>query len=172
MRPGWGSPASRTAPWTGPAGLPQGSTSYYHPRKLGLIAAAERLAERLDADCATLKARTADLAAEGRLDEAADAVARDLVRHVEEDRDLLLARFEIALAGGREADLAPVAARLSASATEPVAFLLKLLSRGGAHAPPATALALLDGLAFQSVTGGAPPPTVERVRALLASLSG
>lgn len=153
------------------AGLPQGSSSYYFPKKLGLIeAAAEHLAVLLDEDCDETRRHFSELIAEGKNDAAIDYVARDLLKYADEARALLLARFEITLAGARNDELKDIAERLSESARRPIAFFLKLLSRDQAQGQIETCMGLLDGVTLLYVTGQGPKPTVDQIKKIFLSV--
>ena len=77
------------------AEIPQGSTTYYFPKKLDLLeSAARHLAELLDESCASVKLRFAELIADGKRDEAIERVASDLLDFSDNEKVLLLARLE------------------------------------------------------------------------------
>lgn len=153
------------------AGLPQGSTTYYFPRKGVLIAAAaERLSERLEEDSDQLRLAFAELIADGRRDEALGLVATALTECVEEERRLLLARTEFSLAAARDPSLAVMGTRLTKAAQAPIGFYLRLL--GAKHSQEAieTCLAVIDGMMLSYATGQGPAPTPERVAAVCAAI--
>ena len=82
------------------AGLPQGSTTYYFPKKTVLLrAAAGHLAHRLEEDCGALQINFAEVVARQGVDAAIDYVAQELTASADETRHLLLARIELTLAG-------------------------------------------------------------------------
>lgn len=153
------------------AGLPQGSTSYYYPKKIVLIAAAAKhLATLLDEECDGVRRQFADLIADGKRDEAIDFVAQDLLKFVDEGRVLLLARFEIALAGTRHSELKAIADRLSIAARQPIEFFLKLLQQDLSQDQAEVCMGLLDGLALLHVTGQGPKPTVDQIKRIFLSV--
>ena len=153
------------------AGLPQGSTSYYYSKKIVLIeAAAQHLAVLLDEDCDHVRRHFAELIAARKHDQAMDYVARDLLKLADEGRSLLLARFEITLAGTRNRDLKDIADRLSQAARRPIAFFLKLLSADLTDKQVDTCMGLLDGLTLLYVTGQGPKPTVDQIKKVFLSV--
>jgi DNA-binding transcriptional regulator YbjK len=153
------------------AGLPQGSTSYYFPRKTLLLAAAsQHLAALLEKDCDELQVGFADKAAKDGLDAAVDYVAQELVTYTDNSRHLFLARIELTLAAARRDDLADVGARLTAAARRPIAFFLKLISHGRADVPIETCAGLIDGITLMHATGQGPKPTTDQVAAVFRSI--
>lgn len=153
------------------AGIPQGSTTYYFPKKQNLLqSAAERLAELLDESCASVKLNFAELIAEGKREEAIKLVANDLLDFSDKERVLLLARFELALAGSRYPEFRPIADLLAASARKPIEFFLRLLVGDIPKHQVDMCLSLLDGLAMLNATQQGPKPTVEQVKKIFLSV--
>lgn len=153
------------------AGLPEGSCSYYFGKKTALlIAAAQRLGTLIEADCDDVRRQFADLVAEGRLAEATDFVAEDLVDTADRARHLLLARFELSFAGLRNPDLKDAADRLETAARRPVAFVLQLLTKTAREEDIDSCMGVIDGLALRYAAGLAPRPTAEQIAALLRSV--
>ncbi len=152
------------------AGIPQGSTTYYFPKKqLLLESAAEQLAELMDESCASVKLVFAELIAEGKRDEAIDQVASDLLDFTDDERVLLLARFELALAGSRDPTLRHIADRLTDSARKPIEFFLRLLVEDISEQQVDMCMGLLDGLAILNATQQGPKPTIEQVKRIFLS---
>jgi len=154
------------------AGLPQGSTSYYFPRKTGLIeAAATRLADLIEDDCVETRRRFAELIADGKQADAIDFVAEDLLRYAEEFSDLVIAQVELSLAATRDPALAEAGRKLDAASRQPIEFFVKLLS--GAPSPDQvdTCFGLLDGMLLQYVTGKGPKPTVDQIKSIFQSVA-
>ncbi|WP_374313861.1 TetR/AcrR family transcriptional regulator [Dongia sp.] len=153
------------------AGLPQGSSTYYFPKKLGLlIAAAERLAEMLEKDCDDIQVGFAQTAARLGMDAAIAYVAQELGAYADKSRHLFLARMELTLAAARRHDLAGVGAQLTAAARRPIEFFLKLISNGRADVPIETCAGLIDGITLMYATGQGPKPTTEQVAAIFRAV--
>lgn len=154
------------------AGLPQGSTSYYFPKKAALIeAAALHLAQLIEEDCIEVRARFADLIADGKRAEALDFVAEDLLNYAEDHGDHILARVELTLAAARDPELAETGEKLSSAARQPIEFFVKLLSPGQSDDQINTCLGLLDGVLLQYITGKGPKPSVEQIKAVFQSVA-
>ncbi|MFK0294522.1 TetR/AcrR family transcriptional regulator [Streptomyces sp. NPDC090442] len=160
------------------AGLPQGSTSNLARTRAALLAAAvRRLAER---EAAVLtpqevaKAATpasADPAADGPA-ALADALALALHRYLSHHRELLIARYELALEATRRPELREVYDRAGRAFREPVAALL---AAAGSAAPERHVLSLVawcDGVLFSCVAGQfhAAVPTRDALRTSCAEL--
>ena len=155
------------------AGLPEGSCSYYFGKKTALlIAAAERLGDRIEQSCAEARRHFADLVAEGKLKEATAFMAQDLVDDADDGKILLLARFELSFAGLRTPELKPAADRLESAARAPVAFVMKLLTKTAREEDVDACMGVIDGLALRYATGQAPRPTVRQISRLLRSIPG
>lgn len=154
------------------AGLPQGSTSYYYPRKSALlVAAADHLAALLEKECDDLQVGFAELAARKGLDAAIAYVAGELIAYADSTRHLFLARVELTMAAARREDLAGVGERLTAAARRPIAFFVKLNSNGQAgDAPIETCAGLIDGITLMYAIGQGPKPTAEQVSAVLRAV--
>jgi DNA-binding transcriptional regulator YbjK len=153
------------------AGLPQGSSTYYFPKKVGLlIAAADRLAELLEKDCDDIQVGFAQTAARLGMDAAIAYVAQELGAYADKSRHLFLARMELTLAAARRDDLAGVGAQLTAAARRPIEFFLKLISNGRADVPIETCAGLIDGITLMYATGQGPKPTTEQVAAIFRAV--
>lgn len=153
------------------AGLPQGSSSYYFPKKtLLLIAASQHLAELLEKDCDELQVGFAQTAAKQGLDAAVQYVAEELVAYADDSRHLFLARIELTMASARRDDLANIGAQLTAAARRPIEFFLKLISDGRADVPIETCAGLIDGIGLMHATGQGPKPTTDQVAAVFRSI--
>lgn len=153
------------------AGLPQGSTTYYFPKKRALlVAAADHLAALLEQECDELQVGFAERAARRGLDAAIAYVADELVAYADDTRHLFLARVELTLAAARRDDLAGVGERLTAAARRPIAFFVKLISHGQADAPIETCAGLIDGITLMYAIGQGPRPTTEQVSAVLRAV--
>lgn len=153
------------------SGLPQGSTSYYFPKKAALLlAAAQHLSELLGKDCDELQVGFAQKAATDGMDAAIRYVADELVAYTEDSRHLFLARMELTLASARRDDLAGVGAQLTAAARRPIEFFLKLISEGRTDVPIETCAGLIDGITLMHATGQGPKPTTDQVAAVFRSI--
>ncbi|MFB6605407.1 TetR/AcrR family transcriptional regulator [Streptomyces noursei] len=155
------------------AGLPQGSTSNLARTRAALLeAAVRRLADReaaVLAPDALLGAADPTAAAPAAL---ADALARALHRYLSHHRELLVARYELALEATRRPELRKVYDRAGRTFREPV---VALLTAAGSTAPERHALALVawcDGVLFSCVAGQfhAAPPTRDALRASCAEV--
>lgn len=153
------------------AALPQGSSTYYFPKKAMLLAsAADHLATLLEKDCEELQVGFAEVAAKQGLDAAVDYVAEEVVAYAETARHLFLARIELTLASSRREELAGVGVRLTEAARRPIAFFLRLISDGKADMPIETCAGLIDGISLMHATGQGPKPTAEQVAAVFRSI--
>ncbi|ACG74191.1 transcriptional regulator, TetR family [Anaeromyxobacter sp. K] len=153
------------------AGLPQGSTTYYFPKKTALlVAAADHLAALLEKECDELQVGFAERAARQGLDAAIAYVADELAAYADDTRHLFLARVELTMAAARREDLAGVGERLTAAARRPIAFFVKLISHGRADAPIETCAGLIDGITLMYAIGQGPRPTTEQVSAVLRAV--
>lgn len=153
------------------AGLPQGSSSYYFPRKAPLlIAASQHLAEMLEKDCDELQVGFAETAAKQGLEAAVGYVAKELVTYADSSRNLFLARMELTMAAARRDDLADVGAQLTAAARRPIEFFLELISDGRADVPIETCAGLIDGITLMYATGQGPKPTTDQIAAVFRSI--
>ena len=152
-------------------GLPQGSTTYYFPKKTALLlAASEHLAGLLEQECDVLQVGFADIAAKQGMEAAIAYVADELVAYADDERHLFLARVELTLASARREDLAGVGEQLTTAARRPIEFFVKLISNGQADAPLTTCAALIDGITLMYATGQAPKPTTDQVSAVLRAV--
>lgn len=135
-------------------GLPHGTTTYWFKSKRALLdAAVDRLLERDRARADEIGRRLAAvLAPRGPLDELDyDGVAAALVRWLDQDRTLHLARYELFVAAGRDAELAPA---MNAALQPLVALLEPLVLAAGSTAPARDAriaLATLNGLLLEQL---------------------
>jgi len=153
------------------SGLPQGSTSYYFPKKTQLlIAASQHLAEILEKDCDELQVGFAETAAKHGLDAAVEYVAEEVAAYADDQRHLFLARIELTLAAARRDDLAGVGEQLTAAARRPIEFFIKLISDGRSDVPIETCAGLIDGIGLMHATGQGPKPTTDQVAAVLRSI--
>ncbi|MGV0759005.1 TetR family transcriptional regulator [Tistrella mobilis] len=153
------------------AGLPQGSCSYYFPKKTALlIAAAEHLAALLEKDCDDLQLGFADIAARDGMDAAVAYVARELVTYADTERTLFLARMELTMAAARRPELADLGTQLTSAARRPIAFFLTLIADGRPDVPVETAAGLIDGITLMYATGQGPKPTTDQVAAVFRSI--
>lgn len=154
------------------AGLPQGSTTYYFPRKATLlVTAADHLAALLAKDCDDLQVGFAERVAKQGMGEAVAYVGEELVSYADSARTLLLARLELTLASTRREELAGVGDQLTAAARKPIEFFFKLISKGRSDAHIQTSAALIDGIALMYVTGQAPKPTANQIEAVFDTFS-
>ena len=153
------------------AALPQGSSSYYFPKKASLLrAASEHLAALLEKDCDELQVGFAEKAATQGLDAAVAYVAEELVNYTDASRHLCLARMELTLAAARRDELADVGDQLTAAARRPIEFFLRLISDGKADVPIETCAGLIDGIALMYATGQGPKPTTDQVASVFRSV--
>jgi DNA-binding transcriptional regulator YbjK len=153
------------------AGLPQGSSTYYFPKKAALlIAAAQHLAQILEKDCDELQVGFAETAAKQGLDAAVAYVATELVAYADNSRHLFLARMELTMASARREDLAGVGTELTAAARRPIEFFLKLISDGRDDVPIETCAGLIDGITLMYATGQGPKPTTDQIAAVFRSI--
>ncbi|MGW3009695.1 TetR/AcrR family transcriptional regulator [Streptomyces sp. NPDC001219] len=158
------------------AGLPQGSTSNLARTRAALLeTAVRRLAER---EAAVLTAREmAGLPAEGAGPEAvraavAEALSLALHRYLSRHRELLLARYELALEATRRPELRAVYDRAGRAFREPVEAML---TAAGSTAPERHALSMIawcDGVLFSCTAGQfhTAVPTRTALRASCAEL--
>jgi DNA-binding transcriptional regulator YbjK len=154
------------------AGLPQGSSSYYFPKKSELVrAAASRLADELGKDCDDLQIAFAEVTATRGLEAAIAHAAQGLIASADRGKRLLLARIELTLAAARDDDLSDVGDELAAAARRPIEFFVGLISGGASAVPMETYVGLIDGIALTYATGQGPEPTADQVAAVLRSLT-
>jgi TetR/AcrR family transcriptional regulator, regulator of biofilm formation and stress response len=152
-------------------GLPQGSTTYYFPKKTSLLLAASlHLAGLLETECDELQLGFAEMAAKQGMDAAIAYVADELVIYADDERHLFLARMELTMASARRDDLAGVGNQLTTAARRPIEFFVKLISSGTADVPIETCAALIDGITLMYATGQAPKPTTDQVSAVLRAI--
>lgn len=153
------------------AGLPQGSTTYYFPKKASLlIAASQHLAGLLEKECDELQVGFAERAAKQGVDAAVDYVADELVTYADEARHLFLARMELTMASARREDLAGVGEQLTAAARRPIEFFLRLISDGRSDVPIETCAGLIDGISLMYAIGQGPKPTTDQVAAVFRAI--
>ncbi|WP_095589825.1 TetR/AcrR family transcriptional regulator [Actibacterium ureilyticum] len=149
------------------AGLPQGSTTYYFPKKADLlVAAADHLATLLAKDCDELQIGFADRVAKQDIDAAIDYVGEELTIYAATARHLFLARMELTLAAARRPELTGAGERLNAAARKPIAFFLTLIAADRSADQIDTCAGLIDGITLMHVTGQGPKPTLAQVRAV------
>ncbi len=153
------------------AGLPQGSTTYYFPKKTGLLlAGADHLAALLGKDCDELQLGFADIVAQQGMDAAIAYVGEELVSYAESARSLFLARVELTMASARREDLAGVGDELAVASRRPIAFFLTLMDRGRTDMSIETCAALIDGITLMYVTGQGPKPTSDQIREVFRAI--
>jgi len=153
------------------AGLPQGSSTYYFPKKETLLVEASRhLAALLEKDCDELQVGFADIAARQGVDAAVDYVAGEVVSYADSARDLFLARMELTLAASRRPELKDVGDLLTAAARRPVEFFLRLISEGRTEMPIETCAGLIDGISLMYATGQGPKPTTNQIAAVFRAV--
>ena len=153
------------------AGLPAGSSTYYFPKKTGLLIEASRhLARLLEKDCDELQVGFADKAAKEGVDAAVEYVCEALAAYADDSRGLFLARMELTLAASRRDDLSDVGRQLSVAAQRPIEFFLRLISGGKADVPVKTCASLIDGMMLMYATGQAPRPTKDQVSTVFRSI--
>lgn len=153
------------------AGLPQGSTSYYFPKKAALlVSASEHLAELLGKECAELQVEFAERAAKQGMAAAVAYVGQELVSYADSARHLFLARMELTMASARREELAGVGERLTAAARKPIEFFLQLISEGRTEEQLKTCAGLIDGITLMYVTGQGPKPTADQIEAVFSAV--
>ena len=153
------------------AGLPQGSTTYYFPKKTALlVAAAAHLEALLGKDCDALQVEFAERAAAQGVAAAVDYVGHEVVAYADGARHLFLARIELTMASARQEALAGIGDRLTAAARRPIAFFLKLISDGKGDMPIETCAGLIDGITLMHVTGQGPKPTADQIKAVFSAV--
>lgn len=154
------------------AGLPQGSTSNVaRTRQTLLELAVRRLAER-EARVLGLHEMPTPRAGAGSSNELTDAMALATHRALTRNRELTLARYELALEATRRPELR---AHFDAAGARFRDLLTGLVTGLGSTDPDRHALSLIawaDGLMFSCVAGSfsARVPTLEEVRASLREL--
>ena len=134
----------------GYAGLPAGSTSYYHRSRAALLTACVRRLvqmDHLDLDVMTPLVAARDAAS------LADAMAGVLGRWLTEDRARHLARYELSLEAVRRPELA---AELHRGGIEIRGRIAEVLAGLGAAEPARQAallVACVDGILFDAIAG-------------------
>ncbi|MGH6763998.1 MAG: TetR/AcrR family transcriptional regulator [Phyllobacterium sp.] len=153
------------------AGLSQGSTTYYFPKKAALlVAASEHLAALLGKDCDELQVGFAERVAKQGMAAAVSYVGEELVSYADGARHLFLARMELTMAAARREELEGVGDQLTAAARRPIEFFLKLISHGRTDVPIETCAGLIDGISLMYVTGQGPKPTREQIEAVFSAI--
>ena len=153
------------------AGLPQGSSSYYFPKKAQLLVEASRhLAALLEKDCEELQVGFAEVTARQGVDAAVEYVATEVVSYTDTARELFLARMELTLAASRREELADVGERLTTAARRPIEFFLQLISEGRKEMPIETCAALIDGISLMYATGQGPKPTTDQIASVFRAV--
>ncbi|MBC7792827.1 MAG: TetR family transcriptional regulator [Clostridia bacterium] len=153
------------------AGLPQGSSTYYFPKKSDLLrATAVHLAAELAKDCDELQIAFSDIVAKQGLDRAIDYVALQLVESLAQAKHLQLARIELMLAAARSDDLTDLATLLSVAGRRPIEFFVSLISNGQSQTAIDTCVGLIDGIALMYVTGQGAKPSAAQVATVLKSI--
>lgn len=152
-------------------GLPQGSTTYYFPKKTALIiAAAEQLADQLGKDCDELQVGFAECVAKQGMDAAIAYVGDYLVSYADNSRHLFLARLELTVASTRNDEFSDLGDLLTEAARRPIEFFLKLISDGSTDVPVETCAGLIDGITLMYATGQGPKPTTNQIAAVFRSI--
>ncbi|MEU7133262.1 TetR/AcrR family transcriptional regulator [Streptomyces sp. NPDC046261] len=151
------------------AGLPPGSTSNHARTRAALLELAVRRHAAREADVLT-PTEIADLA--GGPDALADALALALHRSLTGHRELVLARYELALEATRRPELRKIYDEEGRAFREP---LVALMTAAGSGDPQRHALSLLawcEGLMFSCVAGSfhAEVPERAQLRAGFAEL--
>lgn len=153
------------------AGLPQGSTTYYFPKKTPLIlAAAQQLADHLGKDCDELQVGFAERAAKQGMTAAIAYVGEELVSYADNSKHLFLARMELTLASTRCDEFSDLGDLLTAAARRPIEFFVKLISEGKDDVPIETCAGLIDGITLMYATGQGPKPTTDQIAAVFRSI--
>ncbi|MGY5127575.1 TetR/AcrR family transcriptional regulator [Streptomyces nigrescens] len=139
------------------AGLPQGSTSNLARTRAALLeTAVRRLAER---EAAVLTPRempqppAEGAGPDGMTAAVADALSLALHRYLSRHRELLIARYELALEATRRPELRAVYDRAGRAFREPVTAML---AAAGSTAPERHALSMIawcDGVLFSCIAG-------------------
>ncbi|MFH8409921.1 TetR/AcrR family transcriptional regulator [Streptomyces sp. NPDC018019] len=158
------------------AGLPQGSTSNLARTRAALLeTAVRRLAER---EAAVLTPHELPDAADGGPAALAETLALALHRSLTRHRDLVVARYELALEATRRPELRAYYDRAGQRFREP---LVAMLAAAGSATPERHALNVIawcDGILFSCIAGQfhATTPTLTELRTgfgeLLAGLLG
>lgn len=153
------------------AGLPQGSTTYYFPKKNTLvIATAEHLANLLGKDCDDLQVGFADQAAKYGIAAAIGYVGGELVSYADNSRHLFLARMELTVASTREEEFSELGNLLTTASRRPIEFFIKLISDGRTDVPVETCAGLIDGITLMYATGQGPKPTIDQIETVFKSI--
>ncbi|MFC7291531.1 TetR/AcrR family transcriptional regulator [Hirschia litorea] len=153
------------------ARIPQGSTTYYYPKKNDLLrAAAEHLAQELEKDCDALQVSFADIVAKQGMTAAIDHVANMLVTTIDEARHLFIARIELTLAAARDTELADMGHRLSDAGKRPIAFFVNLITNSENQPAIETCVSLLDGIALTYATGQAKHLTTTQITSVIKTI--
>ncbi|MEU0579592.1 TetR family transcriptional regulator C-terminal domain-containing protein [Streptomyces griseoincarnatus] len=152
------------------AGLPQGSTSNVARTRQALLElAVRRLADREER---VLALQDLPDPREGGVDALLDALALTVHRALAQNRDLTLARYELALEATRRPELR---ARFDTAGARFRTHLTALVTALGSPSPDRHALTLIawaDGLLLSCVAGSyhAEPPTIPDIRADLGEI--
>ncbi|MGW8970111.1 TetR/AcrR family transcriptional regulator [Streptomyces platensis] len=160
------------------AGLPQGSTSNVARTRAALLeAAVRRLAER---EAAVLTARErpaaaragAGAGAEDAGAAVAEALSLALHRYLSRHRELLLARYELALEATRRPELRAVYDRAGRAFREPMAAMLAAAGSADPERHAMSMVAWCDGILFSCIAGQfhAAAPTRAALRTSCAEL--
>ncbi|MFC3053776.1 TetR/AcrR family transcriptional regulator [Kordiimonas pumila] len=153
------------------AGLPQGSTSYYFPKKSDLLrAAALHLALELEKDCDRLQVGFAGVVAKDGLDKAINYVAGELIDTIDEAKHLMLARIELTLAAARDEELSDIGERLLVAGKRPIEFFISLISGGKNDVPIDTYVGMIDGITLMYANGQNSQPAKDQVAVVIRSL--
>ncbi|MBK3745500.1 TetR family transcriptional regulator [Paraburkholderia aspalathi] len=152
-------------------GLPQGSTTYYFPKKMLLLkAASEHLSALLSKDCEELQVGFAERVAKQGMEVAVTYVGDELVNYADSTRHLFLARIELTMASARREELAGIGEQLTAAARRPIEFFLHLISDGKTEEQIQTCAGLIDGITLMYVNGQGPKPTADQIEAVFKAV--
>ncbi|MFI6771293.1 TetR/AcrR family transcriptional regulator [Streptomyces sp. NPDC050355] len=157
------------------AGLPQGSTSNLARTRAALLeAAVRRLAER---ETAVLALDEAPKAPEGGgygagAEPVADALSLALHRYLSRHRQLVIARYELALEATRRPELREIYDRAGRAFREPMVAMLAAAGSGEPERHALSMIAWCDGVLFSCTAGQfhAAVPTRAALRASCAEL--
>ncbi|MFI9051911.1 TetR/AcrR family transcriptional regulator [Streptomyces sp. NPDC053427] len=133
------------------AGLPQGSTSNLARTRAALLeTAVRRLAER---EAAVLTPSEMPPATDVTPAAVADALALALHRYLSGHRQLLVARYELALEAGRRPELRALYDRAGRAFREPMVALLTAAGSTDPERHALSAIAWCDGMLFSCTAG-------------------
>ncbi|MET9295054.1 TetR/AcrR family transcriptional regulator [Streptomyces sp. NPDC003077] len=152
------------------AGLPPGSTSNLARTRAALLeAAVRRLAER---EGSVLAPEEMPDAAAGGIETLADALSRALHRYLARHRDLLVARYELALEATRRPELRAIYDRAGQAFREPLTTMLTAAGSPDPRRHARDLVAWCDGVLFSCTAGQfhADSPSRQELRASCTEL--